>query len=257
MKKIASRIAFLSAGMALLVFAGCGNTDNREVMEFEKYNYSAIAEVDTDSVDVEEDAVYWQCNGSGMLPVKIGKRDISALRDTLMRIAAVEFDKGDARPLLPRGYKRELVSADSVEARSQVVNDLSVVLMTPEVMVWRNYSYAYPKGAAHSNYSNVYVNYSLSDGRILTHRDVFKAGSEEQLAGTLRAALSDRDDLITDLEDIEVPETFYVTADGVTFVYGLYAIAPYSSGEIEVPLKAYSIADILTPYASGTLFGIK
>lgn len=257
MKNIASRIAFLSAGMALLVFTGCGNNDNREVMEFEKYSYSAIAEVDTDSVDVEEDAIYWQCNGTGMLPVRIGKRDISALRDTLMHIAAVEFDRHEARPLLPRGYKHELVTGDSVEARSQVVNDLSVVLMTPEVMVWRNFSYAYPKGAAHSIYSNIYINYSLSDGKILTHRDIFKEGSEEQLAATLRAALSDRDDLIEDTDDIEVPETFYVTTDGVTFVYGLYAIAPYSSGEIEVPLKAYSIADILTPYAAGTLFGIK
>ncbi len=257
MTKSAKGLTFLAAAALLITSSSCGGNDNREVVEFEKYSYSAIAEVDTDSITLEDEADrFWQCTGSGVLPVKIGKRDITTLRDTLMQIAAVDFNKNTAIPRLPYGYKNIIADNDTTDTRSQVVNELSVVLITPEVMVWRNFNYAYPHGAAHGNYVNTYVNYSLVDGKILTRQDIFKADTDDQLLALLRASLAEREDLIVYPDDIEIPETFRVTADGVTFVYGLYAVAPYSSGEVEVPLKAYEVSDILTENVARHIFHI-
>lgn len=257
MIKSAKGLSFFAALALLIATSSCGGNENREVIEFDKYNYSAVAEVDTDSVALDDaDDRFWQCTGSGVLPVKIGKRDITALRDTLMKIAAVDFDENKAMPRLPRGYKSIVTETDSVDSRSQVVNELSVVLITPEVMVWRNFNYAYPHGAAHGNYVNTYINYSLVDGKILTRQDIFKPDTDDQLLALLREGLSEREDLMVYPDDIEIPETFRITADGITFVYGLYAVAPYSAGEVEVPIKAYSVSDILTENAARHIFNI-
>ena len=47
-----------------------------------------------------------------------------------------------------------------------------------------------------------------------------------------------------------------ITSDGVTFIYSLFAIAPYSSGEIAVPVNAYAVNDALNDFSKKTLFKI-
>lgn len=251
---IASLASVMMLGIAVLS-GGCGGGET-ESIKLENYEYDYIAEElpgapgGGDTV-----AARWRCQGSGLLPLKIGGHDIKALRDTLESIARVEIDGGESKPKLPEGYSDKLVAAgDKSDAPSIVINKLAVALMTQNVMVWRNYHYAYADGAAHGNYLTTYINYSLKDGEIITYSLLFNKGTESALLTMIRDILAGRDDLIVELAEVEIPENFHITADGVTFVYPLYAVAPYSSGEIEVPIDSFSLSEILTDYAKHTLF---
>lgn len=257
--KFTTIAASAAAAILLGVMSSCGGNGNRETVEFENYTYDAVAEVaEIDSLEIEEGSHFWRCQGSGVLPVRIGKRDVKTLRDTLEAIAAVTFEKGDASPRLPAGYKPQLLDADKdkKETESLVINNLSVALVTPEVMVWQNYHYAYPQGAAHGVYSNTFINYSMADGSIITMDMLFRKGTEAELLNMVRARLSERDDLLVDVEDVELPDNYRITTDGVTFIYGLFAVAPYVSGEVEVSLNAYVLGDLLTEHARTSIFGM-
>ena len=68
------------------------------------------------------------------------------------------------------------------------------------------------------------------------------------------AQLAERDDLLVELSEVKLPANFRVTDEGVDFIFGLYEVAPYSSGEIEVELNAYALAHLLTDWAKTSLF---
>lgn len=242
------------AGM-VLILASCGG--GKDSFELQSYSYEAVAEVvEPDLLDDTPGAGKWRCLADGVLPVKIGGKKVEALRDTLEKMAAVTFDGGHASPRLPEGYKPELLDSRTTESCSTVVNNLNLVLLNPRVAVWELYHFAYPCGAAHGIYSNTYLNYSVELGKVLSISDLFLKGSENELKDILRERLSDRDDLLSNIDEIEIPETFRITQSGIEFTYKLYEIAPYSSGEINVELDAYSIADILTDLAKKSVFGI-
>lgn len=249
----------VSAAMLMMLGAGSCNNENHLDVQYEKYKFETIAEVNADSVpNADDNTRYWQCEASGLLPVKIGEYNITALRDTLMSMASVRYADGKIGPKLPSMFKQEtLAMSDSIDARSEASNVLSIVLMSPEVMVWRSSNYTYPAGAAHGMYSHKYLNYCLADGKVITLSDLFVPGSEELLTSMIRDVLATRDDLMEDVSDVNLSDNFRVTTDGVVFIYPLYSIAPYSSGEIEVPLDAMSLSPILTEHAARHLFDIE
>lgn len=251
---IASVAGVMLLGIVMLS-GGCGSKQT-ESIKFENYEYDYIAEeLPGGSGGDDSVSVKWRCQGSGILPLKIDGHDITTLRDTLESIARVDMSEGEAKPKLPEGYGDKLVAADDKsDAKSIVINKLSVALMTTNVMVWSNLHYAYAYGAAHGNYLTTYINYSLKDGKIITYSLLFNKGTESALLTMIRDILAGRDDLIAELTEIEIPENFRITADGVTFVYPIYAVAPYSSGEVEVPIDCFSLSEILTDYAKQTLF---
>lgn len=62
----------------------------------------------------------------------------------------------------------------------------------------------------------------------------------------LRSKLKDgKYDLLVPLNEIGIPTDFEITESGINFIYGLYEIAPYSSGEITVEFATYELDDIL------------
>lgn len=248
----------MSAAVLMMITAGCGNGENHLDVRFEKYKFETIAEINADSVSVvDENTRYWQCEGTGLFPVKIGDYDVTALRDTLMSLASLRYVDGKVGPKLPAIFRQETIAmTDSIDARSEASNELSIVLMSPEVMVWRSSNSTYPAGAAHGMYSHKYLNYCLADGKVITLQDLFVPGSEDELTSMIRNVLATRDDLMEDVSDVNIPDNFRVTTDGVVFIYPLYSIAPYSSGEVEVPLDAMSLSGILTGHAASHLFNI-
>ena len=245
--------AAMAMGLALSACGG-GNADRLDVC-YEEYDYLSVAcKTEGDSLAADSALITWRCEAEGVLPLKIGKLDIKQLRDTLMALGAVDLDGSKAVAKLPAGYKAAPdTHPDSVE--SVVANNLSVVLVNPRVMVWRCYHYAYPAGAAHGTYSDTYINYSTEgDGKVLSLADIFRKGAESQLLEMVRAQLAERDDLLVELSEVKLPANFRVTDEGVDFIFGLYEVAPYSSGEIEVELNAYALAHLLTDWAKTSLF---
>ena len=113
-------------------------------------------------------------------------------------------------------------------------------------------------GGAHPNSWNIWLNFDKSNGRLLTLKDVFMAGSEkpmsEMLLKELIEEMADRleDSNIKSLKDLQdagildstpmyVPENFLLEKEEVSFLYNKYDIAPYSVGVITLSLPYESV----------------
>lgn len=250
MKSIHSHSIYKLASCAALAAIIVGCTPERKNQpgqtSFISYKYDAISEfTEPDSTD-SPGARYWRSVGEGVLPQQLGDHDITSLRDTLLSLGKVEFAaKGDAQPVVEGDRRLTDAKPDSVEAENYSLNELEIVLQNTKVIVWKNYVSVYRAGAAHSMYLTTYINYDLKKGRILALDDIFKPGYKKELLGMLKERLSENPDVFSDAE-VTVPNDFRITDDGIVFIYGLYEVAPFAAGEIEVEFNEYEIASLLS-----------
>ena len=92
-----------------------------------------------------------------------------------------------------------------------------------------------------------FVNYNLTTGTILSLSDLMKPGYEAPLAEMVRNKLAeDSVELLVDPKEIELPQSFAITTDGILFSFNPYQIAPYSEGIIKVELSLDEIFDYLS-----------
>lgn len=249
---------FLAYAALAVLFAGtlaaCSEkTDDNcasDLVSFETYSFKVMAKATpTDSVDGEipDYTGFWQCESSGVLPVRVADHDVKPLRDTICVLAGISIDTKDKLSArLPDFLKPAEEKVDSLQARSMMLSNVSLKLMTSKVMVFDIYSYRYPEGAAHGDFDNAYLNYDLLKGKVLTEADVFKPGYEEQLLKLIRAKVAERQDLLVKPEEVKIPANFRITDEGIDFVYSIYEITPYSSGEPSVSFYAPELNDILS-----------
>lgn len=223
-------------------------------VELRSYSYDGIAEMTKDSL-ISPDYKYWRLSGNGILPVRIGNNDITALRDTLMAMGHVSLKENASKPEMREGLTETKISPDSLQSYSFTDYKLSVELMTPGVIVWRSYGSGYTQGAAHGIYANRYLNYSPVYNKVITLADLMQPGYEEPLLDMIREQLKDNKSVIVPTEEIKIPEDFRITNDGIAFIYGIYEIAPYSEGEIEVRFNVGDLAEILKPEAADMISG--
>ena len=256
-------VAAMTAGFPLIL-AACGDKkvveekdDVTPVVELVGYKYDAIANLPDSLVVPVDGGRYARVSGQGMLPRKIGKNDITELRDSLERLGSVlVLDNDNTEPRLSNGLVLVEIEPNDTIAGTTVYNQLSVAMMTPQLVVWKNYNYSYLCRAAHGTYNTTYVNYSIPKGKILSLSDIFKPGYEPELTNMLRDKLKEGNyDLITPINEIGIPKDFEVTENGVSFIYGLYEIAPYSSGEITVEFDSYELDGLFTQDLRPLLYG--
>ncbi len=234
---------------ALCIFSCSDSSRTHEGITLESYSYDGFACLNPDSAYVGESPVYLRATGRGVIPVAIGEADITVLRDSLQIIAGVDLSQ-DGKVLLRRTSEYspvEVVDTLGIETDSFEENELSVVLMTPRVIVWRSFSAGYTAGAAHGRYSTTYLNYSIDDNRILGVYDLLRPNTKSELEELVRDQLKDNRSLLVPVDQITLPANFEITADGLNFIYGIYEIAPYAAGEIVVNLDYYALSDILVP----------
>lgn len=241
--------------------SGCGrNNISKEIVELESYGYDAtLVMTDTSgSGALEPGRRYMRCYGRGVLPLVFRGHDVGFLRDSLCRLAGVEYGgKGEVTPVAGDGWSLpETAVAENIQPESEAYTDLSVTLVTPQIVVWKCMKSGYLAGAAHGMYATSYVNYSVVANKILSLSDLMRSGYQEPLRRLLAGKLADRDDLFDNDGVFDIPSVFEITDEGLTLVYGLYQIAPYSSGEIRVDFEVYELADILTPAAMTMITGI-
>lgn len=229
-----------------LSLASCDKKDNHS-MEFQSYEFRTVTEVTEKDSLFDESQKYWLCTGSGVLPVKSGDVDIQFLRDSLERLAMVHFPDKKAEPRLRPFLKATAQNPDSIECGSQSSDNLSIVLATPKVIVWQDLYQEYIAGAAHGISAYSYVNYSIQHNKILLLRDILKPGYETRLRELLRDQLASNTNLLVGVDEIEIPDQYRITSQGLEFVWGVYEIAPYSEGAIKVELTGWDLEDLLTP----------
>lgn len=248
--------------LALMAGACSGNSQNGREADsaaaaFSSYSYNMIAQYLEDPLHLPDgSSAYCQLQGWGVLPTKIGNADITQLRDSLMRLAKIEYtETNEVMPLLDAELKATTLIPDSVNACSTSGSQLSVVLATPKVLVWRSYNYEYSCRAAHGMYANTYVNFDIADGELVRLPGIMKAGYEKGLLELIRGELKERTDLLVPLDSVKISNNFEITTDGLTFVYGLYEIAPYAAGEVGVAIGSYELDSLLNPKGQQLLLG--
>lgn len=252
----------LSAGLGLSLLLGlsaCGN-DNQQFFSFQSFSLSTIAEgADNDSVkdEIENFSGKWDVSVSGIQPVKVGPNVLTELNDTLSTLTCVNFTSDPAVIHLPAELTAvNTNSNDTVTPKSKLVKRLTLDLLNDKVAVFRIYTFAYPEGAAHGLYSNLFVNYDVEAGNILTLSMIFKPGYERTLQPEiLRRLKENNSQLLMDDDEINVSQNFRITDDGIEFIYGIYSIAPYSAGEPLVSFNPYELSDILSEKGK-TLLGV-
>ena len=110
-------------------------------------------------------------------------------------------------------------------------------------------------GGAHGNRYLLIQNYDLQTGDAVSEQDLFIDDYYEQLKTLLLEALiaqTDEAETKKDLRrlgysvaDVVPNENFYVTDEGITYVYNPYEIAPYAMGCIQISLSWDSIRHLL------------
>ena len=98
--------------------------------------------------------------------------------------------------------------------------------------VYDHYTYT---GGAHGGTYRGTINMDEQTGRILTESDIFEPGYYQQLTSLLREYLPKCADMdMIHGSSIYPSEDFYITSEGITYVYQQYEIGPYALGIVEV-----------------------
>lgn len=110
-------------------------------------------------------------------------------------------------------------------------------------------------GGAHGVYATTYYNYDATTGEKVEIDDIFKGDYETDLTQAIYNAFKAKDFPNNEnseevgffnLKELLTPSTnFNFTEDGIEFIYGIYEIAPYSSGEPRVVVPYNTIKEIL------------
>lgn len=220
-------------------------------LRLESYSYDCLGEFESPDSASSDAARYVRFKGGGVLPVADGQEGVSALRDTLLKLADVSFnDQDEPVPGVIEGVRLTENAPAGTEAGSEVLGNVTVALVNPQVAVFEVDNYRYQNGAAHGNTSVSYVNYSVSDGKVLTLNDVTEASKRSALQAKIVSRLkSEQVPLLVKDSEVEVSPDFQLTNEGICFSYDPYEIAPYSAGvvNVEIPVQDLVEAGIITP----------
>lgn len=98
--------------------------------------------------------------------------------------------------------------------------------------VYDHYTYL---GGAHGGTYRGTINMDVNTGRIITAEDIFEAEYHQRLTSLLQEYLPKYADMnMIENPSISPSSDFYVTSEGITYIYQQYEIGPYVLGIVEV-----------------------
>ncbi|VBB43404.1 conserved hypothetical protein [uncultured Paludibacter sp.] len=122
-------------------------------------------------------------------------------------------------------------------------------------------SYSYESfvylGGAHGNTNRMLYNFDLRNAYIIKESDLFISDYKETLTELIKEQIVEQSaeiESVADLNDfdfwadqIKPNENFYISEDGLVYVFNPYEIAPYSMGQTEVTLPYEKLKPLLKP----------
>lgn len=133
------------------------------------------------------------------------------------------------------------------------VVDYTIMYNEKGFVVLNNHNYEY-SGGAHGNYGSNFKNIDVRNKKVLALSDIM-AIDTVQLTEDLKARVrklykvGDKTPLSAFLfsDDLHIPENYYISNKGITFVYGIYEIASYAEGEISLFIPYSKMMTMLKP----------
>lgn len=109
-------------------------------------------------------------------------------------------------------------------------------------------------GGAHGIYNNKYVNIDRRNKKILRLSEIVASDSTKLIPAIekeIRAQFEMEEGAVLSdyllVDELYIPDNFYINDRGITFVYGLYEIASYAEGIVKVFIPYSNIMHLLTP----------
>ena len=106
-----------------------------------------------------------------------------------------------------------------------------------------NYIY---EGGAHGLGTYNLFNYDLKTNKKIVLSDIIKKAQFEELQTIILQKLDEngQTEMLFSLDDVKPTENFFLSSDGITFIYNPYEIAPYVVGIIEVFIEYKKIENL-------------
>ncbi len=131
-----------------------------------------------------------------------------------------------------------------------------IYFIDSHILELSNTNYEYNGGA--NGYATTSMQaYSLDSGEELPNdiNNVFDIAKSDKLLNLINAKLKEIQDSVTmhadSLPVTELPKTFFIDSNNITFVWQIYEIAPRSSGLIQIPIKLDELKEFVrqdSPY---------
>lgn len=105
-------------------------------------------------------------------------------------------------------------------------------------------------GAAHGLTVNRYLNFSITEGRLVTLAGLFTPEGMDKLPGIIANQANRMRSLLgpTSIDGLPSAGNFIITPEGtIEFAYQPYEVASYAQGEIRVPFYPYQLSEFMTP----------
>ena len=269
MKK--SSISLLVIAALAASFAACDSADkyasnsiafNRVEAE-QAYRLVGSAEAYETDADLS-----YGCKADLLMPTALYGQPVETLQDSILQAAFGKYGSNHS-DVIAQALKAEAadldhtladtVMPDSVVSQypnfltrfdgfSSVEGDLET--LTPKILSYAVTFSNYLPRAAHGMYGTRYINYDLTEGKIISLKDLFTAEGLAALPDAIRTAAKQMKETIgvTDITGLPAQDNFYITAGSeVVFAYQPYEVASYAQGEIQIPIPAYLLYDSLTP----------
>lgn len=254
--KMKSAISILSAAAIALAASACsqggdGKPQSAGVADVENVDLrltqvsGTTLQESTDSALASTPYGLVKVTVSALLPEKINNLDIKPLRDSLVSLAGIDTIRAHRCTPSPVDSTWRITTRKA-DTELYSSNRVSVESLNNRVIVFRA-DYESYLGGAHGLYNTQYLNFSLTDGKILSLNDLFVPGYEPRLKAVLTQNIPAGITLLTPPAQADVPDNFTIGDYYITFYYGLYEIAPYSDGIVAVRLYVQQLKGLLKP----------
>lgn len=249
------------------------NADSAMVKAGESYTFTKLTasrsvslEGTADDYGTEADAIYTD-SVNLMMPMSMGSADVTPLQNAILNKAfgmtgsnvtevMNNYMKQDADSL---GYTvKEVTTVSLLESQGYNLVTGQVVYLDSDWMSYCVSGEQYYPAAAHGMPYRQYVNYSLTENRVMNISDVIDAAKNADLVNAIKERATEMEDAIGPTSITELPSNgdFYLNSNGeLVFVYQPYEVASYAQGFISIPLYPYEISQYLTP-AAKTMFNL-
>ena len=256
------RIIFILALSSIGLLTGCAGSgtgskakNTKEALQIEKLSFSNSTHLKEGSDYVYEInmEIQWPTAGVSNMALEKIQRGITALQfgednettDINQAVDAYEKMRADI-------YLEERKLVDKLEDWGFMLNWQEKVngSFLPEyngMISYINYRWEY-FGGAYGNAEKTAMIFSLKSGDIITEEDLFKPGYQPELTRVLRQNLArtfDEQDLFWGIEDVDLSECYYISSEGITYIYQTDEISSSAVGIIEVTIPWEDIKDIL------------
>lgn len=153
-----------------------------------------------------------------------------------------------------RVFRQELPEAVGIW---ELTSSVEVEHINSQVLCLRHSYYAFT-GGAHGIYQTRFYNYDLKTGKLLKLEDLFQPGFQKRLTALAEAAFRKQRELTPTVSLAEagfeftdnrfaLNELFLMTPQGLRFLFNVYEVAPYVTGDTEFAVDYNELEPLLKP----------